>query len=239
MAAEVEVVRTREGILSWSRAGAGLLECRSHALRADDGGVWLVDPLDGAGLDEALERFGEVAGVIVLFDRHLRSAPALARRYGVRLLVPPGRWRRGSRLPQGAEQLAEHVEGCPFRFVSIVERDGQWLEWALWWSERRTLVVPEAVGSAQWYRSRAREPLAVHPILRVVEPPTTLLDLELDAEPELLLVGHGDDVGDAVSDTLELAVREARRELPWYALSMPRHTVRFVRAAIGAGRASC
>jgi hypothetical protein len=237
--AAVEVVEARDGIISWSRAGAGLLECRSHALRDADGRVWLVDPLDGAGLDEAIEQLGEVAGVIVLFDRHLRSAPALARRYGARLLVPPGRWRRGSRQPDEAEALAEHVDGCPFRFLPIVERDGQWLEWALWWSERRTLVVPEAVGSAGWYRSRAKEPLAVHPMLRVVGPPRTLLDLGLDAEPELLLVGHGNDVHEAVGDTLELAVREARRELPRYALSMPRHTVRFVRAAIGAGRASC
>jgi hypothetical protein len=240
MATEIEVTTSDDDVLSWRRAGAGLLECRSHALRDADGRVWLVDPLDGAGLDEALEDFGEVAGVIVLFDRHLRSAPTLARRYGARLIVPPGRWRRGgARRPDDAELLAEQLEGCPFRFVPIVEREGQWLEWALWWSERRTLVVPEAVGSAQWYRSRSREPLAVHPVLRVVAPPRSLLDLHLDAEPERLLLGHGDDLDESVHDSLELAVHEARRELPWYALAAPRHAVRFVRAAVGAGRASC
>jgi hypothetical protein len=237
--ADIEVVDRFDGGISWKHAGAGLLECRSHALVDDDGGVWLIDPLDGAGLDEELEQLGEVVGVLVLFDRHLRSSARLAQRYGARLLAPPGRWRRGNRRPAGAEELATHVEGVPFRFLPIVERDGQWLEWALWWGDRRILIVPEAVGSAQWYRSRSKEPLAVHPVLRIVEPPRTLLELGDDVRPARLLVGHGDTIDHDAQETLELAVHEARRELAWYALAAPRHAVRFVRAAVGAGRASC
>ena len=237
--ATIEVVDRFEGGISWKHAGSGLLECRSHALIDDDGHVWLVDPLDGAGLDEELERLGEVAGVLVLFDRHLRSSARLAQRYGARLLAPPGRWRRGNRRPASAEELADTVEGCPFRFLPVVERDGQWLEWALWWDDRGILVVPEAVGSAEWYRSRSREPLAVHPVLRVVDPPRALLDLGADVHPTRLLVGHGNSIAHDAEETMELAVHEARRELAWYALAAPRHAVRFVRAAVGAGRASC
>jgi hypothetical protein len=237
--APIEVFDRFEGGISWGRAGAGLLECRAHALRTADGGVWLIDPIDGEGLDEELEQLGDVVGVIVLFDRHLRAAPRLAKRYGVRLLVPPGRWRRGQRRPEGAEELAERVDGVPFRFAPIVERAGQWLEWVLWWEETRILVVPEAVGSAQWYRSRSREPLAVHPVLRVIEPPKSLLSLDIGDGPARLLVGHGDNLDSGIAATIELAVSEARRELPWYALAMPRHAVRYARAAVGAGRASC
>lgn len=236
----IEVAYRFEAGFSWRRAGSGLLECRAHALRDDDGGVWLVDPLDGAGLDDELEALGgEVVGVLVLLDRHLRAAEQVAARYGARLVVPPGRWRRGHSAPDGAEELAERLDGCPFRFHPLVERHAQWLEWCLWWPERRLLVVPEAVGSASWYRSRSREPLAVHPILRVVAPPRALVELQLDPQPELLLVGHGDPVPGPVGDTVELAVSEARRELPWYLLAAPRHTVRWIRAALGVGRASC
>lgn len=237
--ATIEVVQRFDGGFTWKHAGNGLLECRSHALRDDDGGVWLVDPLDGAGLDEELEQLGDVVGVIVLFDRHLRSSARLAERYGGRLLVPPGAWRWGSRMPDGAEPIAEHVARCPFEFVSLVQRDRQWLEWALWWQARRILVVPEAVGSAGWFLSRTREPLAVHPILRVVGPPRALTGLELGDEPSLLLLGHGDSIERSVYDTLDLAVTEARRELPWYLLTAPRHAIRWARAAVSAGRASC
>lgn len=236
----IEVTDTFEGGFSWARSGHGLLECRSHALLDEDGRIWLVDPFDGAGLDEELERIGgEVAGVLVLLDRHLRDSVKLAERYRARLIVPPGRWRRSSALPSDVEELAETLDRCPFRCAPLVERSRQWQEWALWWPARRILVVPEAVGSAGWYRSRSREPLAVHPLLRVVAPPRALLALDLEAEPELLLLGHGDAITHAVGETIELAVGESRRELAWYALAAPRHAVRWARAVLGIGRAAC
>ncbi|MCW2923958.1 MAG: hypothetical protein JWM98_1362 [Thermoleophilia bacterium] len=228
-----------DGGFSWARSSSGLLECRSHALRDADGGVWLVDPFDGTGLDEELEALGgDVVGVIVLLDRHIRDSVALARRYGARLLAPPGRWRRGHPRPQDAEALrAEGIDACPFTFTPIIQREGQWLEWSLWWPERAVLVVPEAVGTPDYYRSRAREPLAVHPVLRVAGPPHGLV--APGTEPQLLLVGHGDAVEADVAGTIELAIGEARRELPSFLLAAPRHAVRFVRAAVGVGRASC
>lgn len=237
--ADAVITHRFDGGFSWARATAGLLECRSHALRDEDGGVWLVDPFDGTGLDEELEVLGgDVVGVVVLLDRHLRDCVELARRYGARLVAPPGRWRRGHPRPVDAEALrSEGIDDCPFTFTPLVEREGQWLEWSLWWPAQRILVVPEAVGTPSYYRSRAREPLAVHPVLRMLAPPRALA--ALDVEPRMLLVGHGDAVVGDVAATIDIAVDEARRELPSYLLASPRHLVRFARAAVGIGRASC
>ena len=234
---ELEVRYRFDGGLYWGRAGNGLLECRAHALRDGDD-VWLIDPIDGAELEATLaELGGSVVGVIVLLDRHVRDAVAVAARHDARLLVPPGQWRRWHAAPAGAEQLATHVDDCPFVFASIVERPGQWLEWSLWWPEPRVLVVPEAVGTPSYYLSRSREPLAVHPVLRIIAPPHSLA--QLDVDPSLLLVGHGQPLERSVHAAIEIAVDESRRELPWYLLTAPRHLVRWGRAAVGIGRASC
>jgi hypothetical protein len=58
-----------------------LLRC-SHALVVD-GRVWLIDPLDGDGVEERVRTAGEPAGVIQLLDRHNRDCGALAERLGV------------------------------------------------------------------------------------------------------------------------------------------------------------
>jgi hypothetical protein len=234
--ASIEVAFTFEGGCSWKRVGSGLLECRSHALVDDDGGIWLVDPIDGDELEDLLPP-GDVVGVIVLLDRHLRDSVRIARRHGARLLVPPGRWRRDRPRPADAESLAAQVDRCPFTFAPVIERAAQWLEWQLWWPGRSVLVVPEAVGTPRYYRTLASEPLGVHPLLRVIGPPRALL--ALDVEPELLLVGHGAPVERDVASALELAVHEARRELPAYLLATPRHAIRWARAVVGIGRASC
>lgn len=52
-----------------------------HAL-ADDGRVWLVDPLDGPEVGAA-EALGEPAGVLQLLDRHDRDCAAIAARLRV------------------------------------------------------------------------------------------------------------------------------------------------------------
>ena len=60
----------------------------SHAL-AHEGGVWLVDPVDGDGLHERIAALGEVRGVLQLLDRHPRDGAALAARYGVPRIETP------------------------------------------------------------------------------------------------------------------------------------------------------
>jgi hypothetical protein len=131
--------------LGWIAAEPAFMQRASHAL-AHGGGLWLVDPVDGEGLDERLARRGEVRGVLQLLDRHPRDCAALARRHGVPLLTTP----------------FARVPGAPFEPVAVVRRR-RWDETALWWPDPGALVVAEALGTAPHYlagRAARRPPAA-------------------------------------------------------------------------------
>jgi hypothetical protein len=164
----------------------------SHALLAD-GVVWVVDPVAWPEAEERLRAFGEPGGVLQLLDRHNRDCAAVAERLGVPHL----------RVPDVA---------APFEVVPVVDVR-IWRERALWWTEHRLLLVPEAVGTGPFYTSR-EERLAVSPLLRLT-PPRRLEGFE----PEHLLVGHGAGVHDDAADTLRHALGNARRGLPRWAAS--------------------
>ena len=168
-----------------------LLGRTSHALVAD-GGVWLIDAVDGEGLEERLRALGEPRGVIQLLDRHSRDCELLAQRLGVpRHEVPFGR-----------------VEGAPFELVPLV-RSRFWREAALWWPERRVLVCADALGTIGYLRAPG-ERLGVHPFLRPW-PPRKLARFD----PEHVLCGHGEGVhGPEAAPALREALATARRRLP-------------------------
>ncbi|MCW2950429.1 MAG: hypothetical protein JWN41_1442 [Thermoleophilia bacterium] len=248
MHARLAIQHRFERGFSWSLAGDGLLSCRSHALVDDDDGIWLIDPIDCVGLDEALAEIGNVAGVIVLLDRHLRDAPELARRHGVGLHVPPGRWRRGHPRPRSATALVAEITNCPFRFFPVVERQGAWLEYALWWREPGILVVAEALGTTAVCRARRADAFGVHPLLRLGRPPATLVALRHN--PRLLLVGHGDPVLPSPAPTggararhlgrdIRRVVRHARRDVPHLVMQVPHLATDLVRARRDGRRLSC
>lgn len=167
----------------------------SHAL-ADDGKVWLLDPLAGNGVDERLRSLGEPAGVIQLLDRHSRDSAETARRLGVPHHDVP----------------FERVPGSPFEVLPLV-RIPSWREIALWWPERKVLVCADALGTARYFRA-PRERLAVHPFLRLT-PPRRLREVA----PRHVLVGHGEGVhGEEAVSALEEALSSARRRTPrWVA----------------------
>lgn len=175
----------------WLEAGSFMRRC-SHAVAAD-GRVWVIDAIAD---DEALERvraLGEPAAVVQLLDRHNRDNVAVAQRLGVPLHV----------VPQSAP------EGAPFDVVPLL-RNRLWREVALWFPSLRTLVVAEAVGTAQFYRAPG-ERVGVSPVLRLL-PPRRLLAYE----PEHLLVGHGEGVHEDTAAALGDGVRHARaRTLSW------------------------
>lgn len=163
----------------------------SHALAAA-GGVWLVDPLDGDGVEERVRTLGEPRGVIQLLDRHARDCATLAVRLGVpHHVVPFGR------LP-----------GSPFELVRVAD-SRFWREAALWWPAARVLVAGDALGTARYFVAPG-ERLGVHPLLRL-RPPRALATLE----PEHVLCGHGEGIhGVAAADALRVALATARRRLP-------------------------
>lgn len=162
----------------------------SHALVAG-GQVWLIDPVWN---EEALERaagLGEPGGVVQLLDRHGRDCARVAERLGVPHHVVP----------------AAAPAGAPFAVLPVL-RNRFWREVALWFAEPRTLVVADALGTAQYYRAPA-ERLAVSPLLRLT-PPRRLLSVA----PEHVLVGHGPGIHEDAAAAVRQAVTGARRQAP-------------------------
>jgi hypothetical protein len=162
----------------------------SHAL-LDGESVWLVDPIDWTEAIERAQQLGRVRGVVQLLDRHARDCAPLAGR----LEVPV------HRVPR------ERIPGAPFEFPNVI-RTRWWDEVALWWPQRRTLVVADALGTVSYFHAQ-RERLGVHPFLRL-RPPEALRRVF----PEHVLCGHGEGVHDDASGSLHAALRTARRRLP-------------------------
>jgi hypothetical protein len=182
----------------WTPAEEELRRRTSHAV-ASGGRVWIVDPLDGEGVDERIRGLGEPAGVVQLLDRHNRDCRSVSERFGVpRHVTPFG-----------------GLSDAPFEVVRVVDLPG-WREAALWFSAERILVCADAVGSASYFRAKG-ERIGVHPLLRLW-PPKALARFE----PRQLLLGHGEGLaGDEAAQVLHKALRTARRGIPSWLVGLP------------------
>jgi hypothetical protein len=178
-----------DGGLGWI-AAERLQRC-SHALVAD-GRVWVVDPVDGDGVEERIRAAGEPAGVIQLLDRHNRDSRELARRLGVPLHLVP----------------VELIPGAPFEFL-VVRKGWAWKEVALWWPGRRVLVVADALGTVGYFVAPG-ERLGVHPLLRPIPPRKRLGNVA----PDTVLCGHGEGVLSGAEPDFRRALATARRRIP-------------------------
>ena len=176
----------------WIAPEPAFMKRCSHAL-AVEGRVWLVDPVEDEAALERAAGLGEPAGVVQLLDRHGRDCARIAERLGVPHHVVP----------------VTAPADAGFEVVPLI-RNRVWREVALWFPEHRTLVLADALGTAQYYRA-PRERLAVSPLLRLT-PPRRLLRYV----PEHVLVGHGAGIHDDAAEALQEAVVHARgRALPW------------------------
>jgi len=197
---DISVTYRREWGAGWIAPEPAAMRRASHAL-SHDGGVWLVDPVDGDGLDELIAPLGEVRGVIQLLDRHNRDCAALALRHGVPHLATP----------------FDRVAGAPFEPVTVVRWSG-WRETAMWWPEHRALVVAEALGTSPYYPVPG-EALGVHPALRLT-PPRALWPYS----PRHLLPCHGEPVeGDDLGDRIRAAIDRSRRDIPRWLVGVARN----------------
>jgi hypothetical protein len=189
---QITVAYERPWGMGWIAAEPPAMQRASHALVAD-GGVWLIDPVAGDGLDELLEPLGEVRGVLQLLDRHNRDGRVIAARRRVPLLRVP----------------FDGVPDAPFEVIPLVRRR-KWQELALWWPEQRALIVPEALGTGVAFAPPGRR-LGVHPLLRLT-PPRALLG----RPARHVLVGHGPSIvdDDEAEALVEDAVARSRRDLP-------------------------
>lgn len=206
---DLRVIDEWDGGVGWLAYPDEQMQRASHALLAGDD-VWVVDPVDAPGVDDLLEGLGEVRGVVVGLDRHKRDAAALARRHDVSVYIPA--WMTGvaNKVDAPVERFADHLADSGYSTIRL--RDSTlppWQEVGLFDEETGTLVVPESVGTSEYYLARG-ERLGVHPMIRAVPPRRILCDLF----PERVLVGHGEGVFEKAADALEDALYGSRRRMP-------------------------
>jgi hypothetical protein len=195
-----------DGGVGWIAYPDETMQRASHAL-AVDGEVWLVDPVDAEGIDDCIEEYGEVAGVVTLLDRHKRDAAAFATRHDVSVWVPAFMDGVVDELDAPTERFRHELADTGYVLHALVD-NRMWQEAVLYNEESGVLVVPEAVGTTSYFRA-ADESLGVHPMLRLTPP------RELDRfDPERLLIGHGPGVHDDTAETLADALAGSRRRTP-------------------------
>ena len=216
----LEVVDRWTGGISWTLAEEvdGMYRT-SHALETD-AGIWLVDPVDAPGLDDELAALGDIAGVTLLLDRHKRDAAAVARRHDVPVSLPEAMHHVAGDLDAETEVYSRVLPETEFRTVSVID-NRLWTEVALRDPGRGTLVVPEAVGTVEFFTTDL-ERLGVHPALRLFPPRETLGGLS----PDRILVGHGPGVLDDAANALRVALARSRKSAPKYYAGLATSAIR-------------
>lgn len=199
-----EIDRYGDGV-GWMAHPEEEMQRASHAL-VEDGEVWLVDPVDVPDLDDFLADLGDVAGVAVLLDRHKRDAARIANRHDVPVVLP-----RALRAIRDDFDAPVEVTAGPIAGLQqiTVLKNPFWREVALFDPDEKTLVVPEAVGTVDYYCAPG-ESLGVHPMLRAFPPRDALGSLD----PERLLVGHGEGILTDAAGELARALRGSRSRMP-------------------------
>ena len=189
----------------WIHPDPDWMQRAGHAVLAG-GGVWLIDPIDGAGVDERVRALGEPAGVVQLLDRHDRDCKRIADELGVPLYEVP----------------TYGVYAASFEAIPVL-RTPFWKEVALWFPREQTLVCADLLAAAPGYTA-PNEDLGVHPLLRLPLP-RRVTDLPV----EHLLLGHGPGLhGPDTTAAIERAFHVARRNLPLYAAGQSWRLVRSV-----------
>jgi hypothetical protein len=203
--AEYEEIDRFDGGVGWLAYPDERMQRASHALATDEG-VWLVDPVDAEGLDDLIAEFGEVAGVVVLLDRHTRDAARLAARHDSSVFIPS--WMDGIEgdIDAPVERFDGQLGETGYRLRLVATP--LWQEAALY-HEDGTLVVSEALGTASYMRTDT-ERLGVHPALRLLPPRQSFSEFT----PERVLVGHGAGVHEHANAALGAALSGSRRRAP-------------------------
>jgi len=200
-----------DGGFSWIAHPEEGMQRASHAL-AVDGDVWVVDPVDGEGLDDLLADEGNVAGVVILLDRHKRDCAELARRHDVAVHVPGFMDAVTGDLDADTATFSNTLADTGFELVSVVDSAltpvGAWREAALVHPDRGTIVASESLGTTDYFRAPG-EHLGVHPMRRLT-PPNALTGYD----PNRVLVGHGTGVFENAAGAVREAVEHSRSRTP-------------------------
>lgn len=201
-----EIDRWDDGV-GWIAYPEEDMQRASHAVVGEDGGVWVTDPVDAPGVDDLIAEYGDLEGIVILLDRHKRDADAIARRHEVPVYVP--HWMSGvaSELDAPVERIRTDLESSGYGVYKLKD-NALWQEAVMFGEADHTLIVPEAVGSAEYFYTGDR-PLGVHPALRLM-PPRKLARFD----PERILVGHGEGVFEDAQGALADALDNARKGAP-------------------------
>ncbi len=192
-----------DGGFSWIAYPEEDMKRASHAL-VSDGEVWLVDPVDTPELDDWIAEAGELAGVVVLLDRHTRDAAEVANRHGVSVYLPEAFADVRRKVDAPVETFDEGLPGTGYRSFTVLDTP-VWTEVGLYDDGNDILVVAESVGTADFFRAPG-ERLGVHPARRLF-PPTALRGFL----PDRILVGHGEGITEDASGALREALAGSRR----------------------------
>lgn len=195
-----------EGGFGWIAHPGETMRRASHAI-VDDGDVWLIDPVDAAGLDRALADFVDVAGVVVLFHYHRRDAAAVADRHDVPVYLPEGMTAIDDADVSAPVERFDDRLGETGYYLREVAASRIWQEWSLYDGE--TLVVPESAGTADYFVAPG-ERLGVSMMRRLTPPREALGGLD----PDRILCGHGRGIFAGAAAELERALVESRRTAP-------------------------
>lgn len=215
---ELTVVGRGPHHLSWRPADEGYQRRTSHAVTAA-GRTWLVDPIDGTGLDDLFAGLGELAGIVVTLGRHRRDTDAIAARLGLSIWADAALGRLKVESP--VTTFSGELDGGPLVSISLRGRGTKrwWKEAALWWPAERLLLVSESVGTPGYYRL-GDERLGLHPMRRS-RPPAELAEIA----PGTLLLGHGDEIAaDAAPLLGELLTAGPSRRRPFWFFRSVRRT---------------
>lgn len=200
---DYEEIDRWDGGVGWIAHPEETMQRASHAL-VDGEDVWVVDPVDASGLDDLLSGLGEVAGVVVTLGRHTRDAETIATRHGVAVHFPGWIDRQ---VDAPVRRFDDRLGDTEYRAIRLIDVPG-WHEAALYDESSETLVVGDALGTADYFTT-GRERLGVHPMLRLF-PPRRLGDVQ----PRRILVGHGPGIFENASDALRDALAGSRRRFP-------------------------
>lgn len=201
------VVHRWEGGMGWITHPDEMMQRASQAIVGEEG-VWLVDPLDMDGLDEVLASLGDVAGVVVLLDRHTRDAEVLAKRYDVPVALPESLRSMAAGWDVPVVGLQEVSSQTPYAPIPVVDLPG-WREYALYDAEGSTAIFADALGTASYFLAPG-ERIGVHPMLRMTPPRDRLREVMA----ERVLVGHGPGLMTDGTAALHDALAGARRRAP-------------------------
>jgi hypothetical protein len=203
-----EVVDRWDGGISWFAHPNETGHRTSHAVVGTDGGVWVIDPLDAPGIDEELSPLGDVRGVLVCSNYHVRDAERFATRYDAPVYCPSWLSRAVSKLDAPIDPETDPVGTSGFELRRCRPFPG-WSEAVAYRESDETLYVPDVLGTAPLF-TVGEEQLGMYLLCRFL-PPRAVFD---DLTPRRILVGHGTGIFENASIALRTALDGARRRVP-------------------------